>query len=263
MKAFHNDPVQKEKFVSIMQKAYDEKRLESGKYWCKSDCTGCLVGQIAQTEDSPHKTFAKDFNCPEWIPKLFDNVFEGLPDGKREQFAINVVNAIPVGFDNWQSWYHRFCIFLLEDVCQNTDNPTVIQVIVDIISLHKSEETDEGKWSTACVAAWSAAWSASSAARSAAWSASSAAWSARSAAWYARSAESAESAARSAESAARSAAWSASSARSAAYVKIAKKIILLFEETTTTCTRCHKPLINGEPHQRISKTECLIGGPVE
>ncbi len=75
-------------------------------------------------------------------------------------------------------------------------------------------------------AAWSAAWSAAeSAARSAAWSA------AESAAWSAESAASAaESAAWSAAcSAARSAAASARSAESAAYVKIADKLIALIE----------------------------------
>ena len=218
-----------------MEAAYRNKKLVSGKYWCESDSTGCLVGQIAHEDDMPHKKFSDDMQMPLWFPHLLDSVFEGLPDGTRQKFAVDVIRAIPVGFSNWQSFYHRISIFNIEKICKNADHPIVRQAIADIVVLHKNEEKDDRKWSAARLAAWSArsaaesAWSARSA-RSAAESA----WSARSAAesaWSARSA--AESAAWSAESATWSAAESAESAelaRLAAYQKIAEKIISLFKE---------------------------------
>ena len=244
LQAFHNDPLQKEKYVSIIQKAYDENKLQSGKYWCESDCTGCLVGQITKDVEGKHDRFAKDLNTPEWISYLFDTVFEGLPAGKREQWALDVIKVIPVGFSNWQSLYHKLCIFNLEEICKNTDHPIVKQAIADIISLHKLEETYKQIWYAAEYAAESAAWSA---ARSAGSSARSAAWSAaRSAGSSARSVtkhiwSATESAARSAGSSARSAAtsaaWSAAwsiawYAESAAYVKISERIIELFGEVS-------------------------------
>ena len=220
--AFHGDPLQKAKFVDIITLAKKEKRLVAGDYWCESNHLGCLVGQIGH--DATHTKFAEDMQTPLWFPYLLDSVFENLPEGKRQQFAVNVIKSIPVGFADWQSYYHRFCVFLLEKICKNTDHPDVRQVIADIIMLHKNEEQDEQKWSATESAAWSATESAArsaarsatesaawSATESAAWSATeSAAWSARSAAWSARSA------------------WSA--AWSATYLKISKKIISLFGE---------------------------------
>ena len=177
-----------------MQKAYDEKRIVSGKYWCESDQKGCLVGSLALTEDSPHAKFSEEMNVPIWFPYLLDDVFEGLPDGKRQRFAVEVVNAIPIGFSNWQSFYHKLCLFNLEKICKNIDHPIVKQEIADIIILHRNEEKDEVKWSAARSAAESA------------WSAAESAWSV-------------------AGSAARSVAGSA-----AAYQKIADEIIRLLRE---------------------------------
>ena len=199
--AYHNDSIQKAKYISIMEQAVNEERLISGEYWCEDNHRGCLVGQIGH--DGRHSQFSDDLQTPIWFAYLVDSIFEGLSDGKRQVFAMNLIKTIPVGFSHWQSWHHKFCVFILEDVCCNTDNPIIMQAVSDIIILHKKQEQDKHAWFTA--------WSAGSAAESAA---ESAAWSARSAAWSAGSAGSAESTARSARSAAESAAESA--ARSAA-----------------------------------------------
>ena len=210
MKAFHDDPEIQKKYIGRLEKHYKLDEIVKGQYW--EDGKGCAVG--CTVHSNSHNCYELELGVPEWVARLEDTLFEGMPNEKAKEFPLKLLKAIPIGFENWQHIYHQLCAFVLEDICKNTDNKLVHDAICNIITLHKTESKDESAWSAARSAAWSA--------RSAAWSARSAAWSAaRSAAW---------SAARSAESAARSAAWSAArSAESAAYYEISEKLVELLE----------------------------------
>ncbi len=227
MKAFLNDVKIHKKFIDRLQQHYKLDEIIKGQYW--ENGKGCAVG--CTVHSSSHISYEIELGIPEWIAKLEDKLFEGMPNEKSKEFPLKLLKSIPIGFDNWQHIYHQLYVFMLEKICKNIDNKIVVKTICDVITLHKTESKDESAWSAARSAAY-AAWSARSA-RSAARSAAYAAWSARSAR-SAGSAESAESAARSAESAesaesAARSAESAGSAGSAAYYDISEELIRLFK----------------------------------
>jgi len=242
MQTFHNDKLQKKKYLSLYSQAKKEGRLIRGSYFYKDTKQGCFVGLAVQSSD--HQRFSNESQIPEWLIRLGETLFENLPTKTYLGYPEALIQAIPVGKDI-EIVKHQIAEFCLTKICKNTDHPTIQTAMKTIISLHQRctekgiSSVSEDDWSAAESAARSAAESAElsarsaaeSAARSVAWSAESVAWSAESAAWSARSvAWSAESAAWSAWSAARSAAESARSARSAAYQKMADKLLELLRK---------------------------------
>jgi len=229
--AYKNKPELKEKFVAEIIKHRKADQILQGTYGRGSgkDWKGCAVGcsvhslnEINKTrfQTSNHKVYETALGIPEWLARLEDTIFEGLPVKEAKLWVERFAEAIPVGA-NLEPVKWKFCAYLLKE---NIDRvlgldisyelkEQVVSAIRQCLALHENA-IKTGKWDkSAAESAWSAesaAESAESAAESA-WSAESAAWSA---AWSA--AESARSAAWSAESAAWSAAWSAESEESAA-----------------------------------------------
>jgi len=278
MLSYLNNTKLKRDFVKEIKWHQDQDKTIKGTYQegTNGDFKGCAVGCSIHSlnrlngtkfETSKHKVYETALGIPEWLARLEDDIFEGLPTEEALKWPLRFSKAIPVGVDlepvKWQ-----FCAYLMKE---NIDRvlkldisdelkEQVVSAIRGVLSLHE-EAIKTGRWdgpaawsaaeSAAESAAWSAAESARSAARSArpaAWSAAeSAAWSARPAAWSAAEAatESARSSARSsAWSAARSAAWSAWSARSAArsarpaawsaaYVKHSKELLKLLKASNS------------------------------
>ena len=226
----------------------------------KGCAVGCSVYSLNQKlgknySTSDHSAYETELGIPEWLARLEDTIFEGLPTKESQLWPERFTKAIPIGVDLNPIKY-KFCAFILKEnidrvltlKIEDSLKEQVVKSIQGVLVLHENA-IKTGKWDeSAESAAWSAAESARSAAESA-WSAAesawSAAWSARSAesaAWSARSARSAQSAAQSAQSAAWSAAWSAArsawsaarsawSAESAAYVKYADELIRLIKDT--------------------------------
>ncbi len=224
---------------------------------CSLRSIDILKGNELHTEYKNHKRYETDLGIPEWIARLEDTIFEGLPKDKALLWPEQFIKAIPENVDlEPVKW--KFTSYLMKENIERVlslDLPfelkeEVVKSIRGVLSI-TDEAIKTGVWDeSAARSAESAARSAARSARSAAWSAWSASWSAwsaarsaRSAAWSAWSAarsaawsaaRSAESAARSAARSAESAAWSAwsaesaaGSARSAAYEKHAKKLLAL------------------------------------
>ena len=233
--AYHSDSAVKARHVALAVHHRDADMLVSGTYGqtaggaFRGCSVGCMAHDIAPKRRDHHEVVAEDAGWPEWLVRLNDSIFEGLPTGKRENFHVELREAIAPGVD-LESVRPMLAIRRIDRLItlQNGNlgrgvDDVVNQTIAALQQVRRAHEAEIGD--NVCLladaektAAWSAE-SARSAAESAAWSAAawsawSAAESARSAAWSA--AESARSAAWSAESAAWSAAWSAESAESAA-----------------------------------------------
>jgi hypothetical protein len=242
--SYYNDKILKEKIVKEMKLHKEQDRFIKGHYSKNNgDFRGCAVGCAIDSINkvlnkkyfyNDHSKFEDAIGVPEWLAKLSDTLFEGLPDGKNSQFAVDFLETIPVGVDLTPvKW--KFCAFLLKKniervlVLDISDElkKQVINAIQGVLVLHETA-TKTGIWdasaaASAASAAWSAAksaaksvaesvtesvtesaWSAAesaaeSVAASAARSAAESTWNAANAAWYA------------ARSAARSAAASAAS----------------------------------------------------
>src|ERR1044072_3147081 len=233
MKSYLDNPKLKEDFVAEVKKHQEADQIiqgtygkGSGKSW-KGCAVGCsirslnnLKGKKYSTGD--HKVYETELGIPEWLARLEDTIFEGLPVEDAKQWPLRFSQAVPVGVDlepvKWQ-----FGAFVLNTNIERVltlDIPEqlkkqVVDAIRGVLNVHESA-LRTGEWDESAARS---AESAAESARPAAWAARvawSAAWSARSAAESARSARSAWSAAWSAESAARSAwsaAWSAESDR--------------------------------------------------
>jgi len=218
--SYHNDQKVKQFYLDRILQHEIADEIVQGQYW--EDGKGCAVGCLIHGSDHAKFTTTDGPGWPEWLARLCDTIFEGLPNDKAKLFPRRVVEAIPVGA-NLEPVKWRFAVMLMEENIKRVKSlaidesfkKQVIDAIEQVANLNRSAVvTGAFDESAARSAERSAAWSAESAERSAAWSS---AWSAvMSAAWSAESA--ARSAARSSESAARSAARSsARSAESAAW----------------------------------------------
>jgi hypothetical protein len=233
MKAYLNKQSVKTKYVKRVKAHAEADQIIKGQYW--EDDKGCAVGCTIEGDD--HKRYETELGIPEWLARLEDTLFEGMPNKRAMKFPLEFLQSINVGADlEPVKW--KFCAYLMSENIEQVlsldipDNlkKQVVDAIRGVLNLHETA-IKTGEWDESAAA--SAVWSARSAAESAE-SAAESAWSAASAAasavWSARSA--AESAAKSAVwsavwSAARSAVWSAarSAPWSATYERQADKLL--------------------------------------
>ena len=206
MKAFHDDPAVKQKYLDrvIAHRAADN--LVKGKGW--EDGKGCAIG--CTLESYSHSRYPIELGIPEMLAHLEDCIFEGLPNGDSQQWPERFLSAIELGADlSLVGW--KFLHWLLtESLIGAYDHKLVRDAVQQCAAVLEPLTRGKKVNQSAASAAWNAAESAESAV-SAAWNAARSAESAVSAAWNA--AASAESAA---SAAVRSAAVSAVSAESAA-----------------------------------------------
>ena len=212
--SFHNDAAVKTKYVDRVKAHAAADRLVQGVGW--EEGKGCAVGCTFENYD--HSRGPIEIGVPEWLMRLEDKVFEGLPKSDAMQWPVIFLEAIPVGVD-LDPLRHKLAILRAErnlTILTNNKENYAIEVraaIGAIIEYHKNSLVGFGTARSAESAAESAARSAESAAWSAAWSAESAAWSAESAAWSAASA-----------------AWSAASAVENFYKAEAADLLKLLRE---------------------------------
>lgn len=215
--AYHGDPDFKARCVQAARHHAEFDRLRAGTYGeMNGGFHGCSVGCDyydirGEIGDRPHATTADYFGWPQWLEHLRDRIFEGLPDGQRNDFHVRMKEAVPVGAD-LEPVRHKLALRRLDRLIgeqtkaldtaadEHGLRAAIRQVITAMQQVRSCHEAEIGGNACDISAAWSAAESARSAAWSTAWSAARSArsaWSARSAAWSA--AESAWSAAWSAE----------------------------------------------------------------
>jgi hypothetical protein len=225
-------------YVAHAQAHYDADMLRAGTYGegsgkaFKACSIGCFAHDLSILSDW-HAGLAQHYAVPEWLLRLQDSMFEGLPKSDRASFHVDLArrvaacagrdlsripNAIAVRrLDRMLAEQRKALeadhahgvaeaiqqVIATLEAGRRLHEAMVAGTQCDLSSLESAARSAESAASAASAArsAESAAWSAAAAA----WSAWSAARSAESAAWSAESA--AWSAAASAASAARSAAW--------------------------------------------------------
>ena len=99
-------------------RAADE--IIQGVYWELGK--GCAVGCTIHSRK--HKDFEKQFNLPEWLARLEDVIFEGLPNDKAKDFPVELWAAIPEQKD-LQSVKWRYGAFILQE---NVDRVLTLQI---------------------------------------------------------------------------------------------------------------------------------------
>lgn len=199
--SFNNDPALKALHVAQAEAHAAQDMLVSGTYGeteagkFRGCSVGCFAHEIDPERRDHHEVVAESRGLPEWLIRLQDSMFEGLPADDRAGFHVELARRIPVGVDLAPlphliavSRIDRLLIIqrtLLQRELPGQVSAAINQVVSALEVGRRAHEAAAGGDSCQLETARSAA----SAAESAAWSAASAARSA------ARSAESAESAA--------------------------------------------------------------------
>lgn len=150
----------------LIQGTYGEENgnLKGCAVACSLRSIAVLKGEELKTDYSNHARYETDLGIPEWLARLEDTIFEGLPQKEALMFPEQFIKAIPEGVDLGRVKY-KFCAFILKE---NIDRvlklkiddelkDQVIKAIQGVLVLHEKAATT-GRWSE------SAAWSARSAA---------------------------------------------------------------------------------------------------
>ena len=95
MKAFHNDPQIKAKYLARVKAHAQADEIIHGKYW--QDGKGCAVG--CTVHSSTHSDYETKLGIPQAIARLEDVIFEGLENSEAKRFPAQFLRAIPVGAD--------------------------------------------------------------------------------------------------------------------------------------------------------------------
>ena len=130
MKAFHNDPLIKEKYLKRLKDHYKADEFIKGTYW--ENGKGCAVGCTVHSWE--HLAFETELGIPQVLAKLEDEIFEGLPNELAKEFPLQFLSAITVGADLLKVWNY-FAIWLLTDakygVVNFAENKKVVQDVAD------------------------------------------------------------------------------------------------------------------------------------
>ena len=145
MRAYHNDPAVKAKFVGRMKAHVDADELIRCTYW--EDGKGCAVG--CTIHSSNHHAYETELGWPEWLAYLEDRIFEGMSRAASRQFPLRLLEAVPTGFSGWDNLHHDFCAFLLRKFCKfdRTQYPDLANIVDTVIRLHeKRAEPGDSAW---------------------------------------------------------------------------------------------------------------------
>jgi hypothetical protein len=152
-----------------------EGRLEKGTYGKQNGkfrgCSiGCMLNDFGLSADeidntpSVHRKLEELTGIPEWLLRLQDEVFEGLPEPEHQAWHRQVAEAFakaPKPVD-WQSLLHRVHVGILRVSYKTAGSAQ--EAVQNVIDLHEramnGEQVGDEEWSAAESAAWSAAWSA-------------------------------------------------------------------------------------------------------
>ena len=231
MQAYHGDPAVKAKYIARMREHQEADELVCGIDWenGKGNAVGCTV----HTDNST--AYETELGMPEWLARLEELLFEGMTNETAQQFPVKLLEAVPIGFSDWDDVYHGFCAHTLRECRFDREKfPDVVVALDIIVDLHEDRSRDGEAWDVALSAALAVAssafevtvWTADSitkaAAKSATWSARAATESAAAAAMltaYYTALSAAQMTETVSESAARAVSESAAkkAARSAAY----------------------------------------------
>ncbi len=186
MKAYLDNPQLKKDMLREVLKHQKADQIVQGTYgeqngqWhgCAVACSlrslAVIQGKKLEVRYDQHARYESDLGIPEWLARLEDAIFEGLPKKESKVWPEQFLKSINVGADlNPVKW--QFCAFILKE---NIDRvlklkisdilkEQVVKAIQQVLKVHE-DAIKTGEWNE-------------SAAESAAWSARSAAWSARSA----------------------------------------------------------------------------------
>ena len=164
LKSYLGDKKLKTKFVAEIKKHLKADAVEQGHYgkenghWkgCAVACSVrsmCAIkGEKLQTINGDHKRYEIDLGIPEWLARLEDTIFEGLPVEESKKWVLDFAQAVPIG-KNLESIKWKFCAFILKEninrvLTLEIDDDLkkqVVDAIRGVLNVHE-EAIKEGVW---------------------------------------------------------------------------------------------------------------------
>ena len=125
--SYKNDEKLKEAFVKEIEKHREADAILQGSYgkmdgekWrgCAVGCSlrslAILEGEELQIKYSDHSLYETKLGIPEWLARLEDTIFEGLPVEESKLWPEQFAKAVPVGV-NLEPVKWKFCAFLMRE----------------------------------------------------------------------------------------------------------------------------------------------------
>ena len=175
LRAFHNDPAIKAKYIARVEAHRVADELIRGVGW--EDGRGCAIGCTLDAYD--HSRYPIELGLPEWFARLEDAIFERLPVERAMRWPSDVLRAIPVGAAIDDELRDELAALRLERLLPSLSENTqayarqceaALRQCVGFLRSPSKDESARSAAESARSAAWSAAESAArSAAASAAW----------------------------------------------------------------------------------------------
>jgi hypothetical protein len=114
---------------------------------CSVGCDAIDIEGWKEKYDNPHAIVANHDGTPEWLERLRDAIFEGLPADKRSWWHVELARALPVNRE-WQPYYHLICIGILnislrsKDTWADAYKNECVAAIEAVKELHRTKSTD-------------------------------------------------------------------------------------------------------------------------
>ena len=154
MKAFHNEPKIKEKYIARVKAHQKADEIIKGKYW--ENGKGCAVG--CTIESSEHLRYETELGIPEVLARLEDGLFEEMSNEDAKKFPLQFLEAIPVGADlskvfiklviwEWEDEEHG-----LKNIKEIAEDSELVDCCEKVVALYKRTLADEEVKTTEWVA---------------------------------------------------------------------------------------------------------------
>src|ERR1700744_3913056 len=157
--AFHGDPAIKAKYIDRIRFHREAEHLIQGIGWDDSDRTkvrGCAVGCTLETYD--HSRYPIELGLPEWLARLEDKIFEGLPAAEAQDWPESFLEAIQPGAQ-LESVRHKLAVRRMDRLIvlqtANLGNHgkevnkaigLVLTAMQQVRACHESESAESAAW---------------------------------------------------------------------------------------------------------------------
>ena len=126
LEAFSNNTAVKSQYIRDFETHIEKDNLIRGSYSEKvnSHWNGCAITCLLNSPDAKFNEITinhADFETtaiqfPEWLGRLIDKLHENVSSIEfSQQFNLNLLDVIPVGFSNWEQIKWRFISAILQE----------------------------------------------------------------------------------------------------------------------------------------------------
>lgn len=156
-----------ETFLQMAERHREQDMLAKGEFeWTGKACSvGCFNYDLDQ-EPGDFAALAAWTGYPEWAHRVQEAIFEQLPENLSKDWHVDFARKC-ANVTDWDAFYHRFMISVLE-IALPHDPSGVVQQVIDLYK--RGKNVTEAEWSAAEKAARTATWDVR-AAKAATWAA--------------------------------------------------------------------------------------------